>query len=67
MTGDLIDHGIQHQFGMLITVLYALHHLSYVVGAQVGGESTVSIDLPQHLLLRVLTTIAELHQLCGGQ
>lgn len=60
--GHLIDHGVDHQFGVLVTTGYAALYLLHVVGTQVGYQSSLSGYALEQFLLGELAAEAEAYQ-----
>ena len=60
--GHLIDHGVDHQFGVLVTTGYAALDFLHVVGAEVAYQSSLSGYALEQFLLGELAAEAEAYQ-----
>ena len=61
--GNVVNHGINNKFGMLIAILDASQNLAHVVRSQMGVETCLASNALQELLLIILAAKAETYQI----
>ena len=62
----MVDHGVDEELGVLISVLNALEDGTHVVGTQVGDEPCLSGYALEQLVFGVFSTEAKAYEVgCG--
>ena len=63
----MIEHRVEHELRLLVTLFDTTDHLLHVVGAQQGIETCLSCDAFEQLFLCVLPTVAEADEVGSRQ
>ena len=63
----VVDHGIDDEFGVFVTVHDALFDFAHVVATEVGGDTGLTGDALEQLLFGVFAREAQADEVGGGQ